>query len=284
MILVTGATGSNGIEIIKRLAGRNVQVRAMVRNRERAKAIAAPNVEVVEADFDRPETMLAALTGVERAFLLTNSSEHVQAQQIAFVDAAKQSGVKHIVYLSQFGTDDTSPVRFLRYHAVVEAALKSSGMAYTFLRPNLFMQGLLNFRSTIATQNAFYAAAGDAKVSAVDVRDIADVAVAALTETGHEGKTYDLTGPQALTHAQMAEYLSTALGRRIAFVDISPEVMRDTLLSVGFPLWQADGLLEDYAHYRRNEAEAIASGVRDAIGKEPRNFEAFARDYATMFS
>lgn len=284
MILVTGATGSNGIEIIKRLAARNVQVRAMVRNQERAKAIAAPNVEVVEADFDRPETMLAALTGVERAFLLTNSSEHVQAQQIAFVDAAKQSGVKRIVYLSQFEADDTSPVRFLRYHAVVETALKSSGMAYTFLRPNLFMQGVLNFRSTIATQNAFYAAAGDAKVSAVDVRDIADVAVAALTEPGHEGKTYDLTGPQALTHAQMAEYLSTALGRRIAFVDISPEVMRDTLLSVGFPLWQADGLLEDYAHYRRNEAEAIASGVRDAIGKEPRSFEAFTRDYATMFS
>lgn len=284
MILVTGATGSNGIEIIKRLTGRNVQVRAMVRNQERAKAIAAPNVEVVEADFDRPETMVAALTGVERAFLLTNSSEHVQAQQIAFVDAAKQSGVKHIVYLSQFEADRTSPVRFLRYHAVVEAALKSSGMAYTFLRPNLFMQGLLNFRATIATQNAFYAAAGDAKVSVVDVRDIAEVAVAALTETGHEGKTYDLTGPQALTHAQMAEYLSTALGRRIAFVDISPEAMRDTLLSVGFPLWQADGLLEDYAHYRRNEAEAIASGVRDAIGKEPRNFEAFTRDYATMFS
>jgi uncharacterized protein YbjT (DUF2867 family) len=157
-------------------------------------------------------------------------------------------------------------------------------MGYTFLRPNLFMQGLLNFRSMIATQNAFYAAIGDAKVSAVDVRDIADVAVAALTKTGHEGKIYDLTGLQALTHAEMAERLSAALRRQIAFVDISPEAMRDAMVGFGMPVWQADGLIEDYAHYRRNEAALIASGVQEAISKAPRSFEDFARDYATMFS
>lgn len=284
MILVTGATGSNGTEIVKHLAARNVQVRAMVRDRNRAKEIALPNVELVEADFDRPETLLVALTGVERAFLVTSSSERVEAQQIAFVEAAKQSSVQQIVYLSQLGTDAKSPARFLRYHAAVEAALKSSDIAYTFLRPNLFMQGLLNFRSLIASQNKFYAAAGNAQVSIVDLRDIAEVAVAALTEVGHEGKIYALTGAQALTHAQMAEHLSSALNRQIEFVDVSPEAMHDFLLSAKFPLWQADGLLEEYAHYRRNEASAIASGIRDAIGKQPRSFDAFARDYATMFS
>lgn len=284
MILVTGATGNNGIEIVKRLAVRNVQVRAMVRHRDRAGAIAVPNVEVVEGGFDRPETLLGALAGVERAFLLTSSSERAEAQQIAFIDAAQQSGVKQIVKLSQLAADANSPVRFLRYHAAVEAALRSSDIAYTFLRPNLFMQGLLNFRSTIATQSTFYAAAGDAKVSVVDVRDIADVAVAALTESGHEGKIYDLTGSQALTHAEMAEDLSTAIGRQTAFVDISPEAMRETLLGIGFSVWQADGLLEDYAHYRRGEATAVAFGVQDAIDKNPRSFKEFARDYATMFS
>jgi uncharacterized protein YbjT (DUF2867 family) len=285
MILVTGATGNNGTEIVKRLAAMaDVQVRAMVRNRERAGAIALPQVEVVEGDFDRPATLLSALAGVERAFLLTNSSERAQSQQIAFIDAAQQSGVTHIVKLSQFAADARSPVRFLRYHAAVEAALQASGIAYTLLRPNLYMQGLLNFRSTIATQNAFYAAAGDAKVSAVDVRDIAEVAVAALTEAGHEGKIYELTGPQALTHAEMAEGLSEALGRRVAFVDIPPEAMREALLGVGLPVWQADGLVEDYAHYRRGEAAAVTSGVRDAIGKAPRSFDEFARDYAAMFS
>jgi uncharacterized protein YbjT (DUF2867 family) len=256
----------------------------MVRNLDRASAIALPHVEVVEGDFDRPMTLLTALAGVERAFLLTSSSEHAQAQQIAFIDAARQSGVAHIVKLSQFGADARSPGRFQRYHAAVEAALQASGIAYTLLRPNLFMQGLLNFRSTIATQDAFYAAAGDAEVSAVDVRDIAEVAVAALTESGHEGKLYELTGPQALTHAEMAERLSRSLGRRVAFVDIPPEAMRDALLGVGFPVWQADGLVEEYALYRRGEAAAVTSGVRDAIGKAPRSFEEFARDYAAMFS
>src|SRR5215213_9455860 len=238
MILVTGATGNNGTEIVKRLATARVQVRAMVRNRERANAIALPNGEVVEGDFDRPATLLSALAGVERAFLLPPSSERAQAQQIAFIDAARQSGVAHIVILSQFGAEAHSPVRFLRYHGVVEAALQASGIAYTLLRPNLFMQGLLNFRSTIATRNAFYAAAGDAKVSAVDVRDIAEVAVDALTESGHEGKLYDLTGLQALTHAEMAEGLSKALRRQVAFVNIPPEAMRDILLGFGVPVWQ----------------------------------------------
>ena len=125
MILVTGATGSNGTEIIKRLVGKNIQVRAMVRDRTKAKNIAISNVEVVEADFDRPETLQSVLTGVKRAFLLTNSSENAEAQQIAFIDAAKQSGVEHIVKLSQFKADANSPGRFLRYHAAVEAALQS---------------------------------------------------------------------------------------------------------------------------------------------------------------
>jgi len=284
MILVTGATGNNGSEIVKLLAAQNVPVRAMVRNRERVSVIAAPNVEVVEANFDRPETLLTALSGIDRAFLGTNSSEHAQAQQLAFVDAAQQSGVAHIVKLSQFAASANSPVRFLRYHAAVEAAIQASGMAYTLLRPNLFMQGLLNFQSAIATQSTFYAAAGDAKVSVVDVRDIADVAVAALTGTGHEGKIYDLTGPQPLTHTEMAQYLSDATGRQITFVDIPSDTMLDTLLSVGFPDWQAEGLIEDYAHYRRGEASAIASGVQDATGKPPRSFETFARDYAPMFN
>lgn len=124
MILVTGATGSNGNEIGKRLAEQNVQVRAMVRDRNRASNQAIPNVEVIEGDFDRPETLASVLAEGKRAFLLTNSSKNAEAQQIAFIDAAKQSGVKHIVKLSQFKADANSPGRFLRYHAAVIAATR----------------------------------------------------------------------------------------------------------------------------------------------------------------
>lgn len=157
-------------------------------------------------------------------------------------------------------------------------------MAYTFLRPNLFMQGLLAFRETIIGQGKFFAAIGDAKISAIDVRDIAAAAAAALTEEGHEGKTYELTGPQALSHGEMAKKLSGALGRRIEFVDVPPEAMGQALTAAGLPVWQVDGLIEDYAHYSRGEAAEVTSGVQEATGKAPRSFDDFAREYAHVFS
>jgi uncharacterized protein YbjT (DUF2867 family) len=145
------------------------------------------------------------------------------------------------------------------------------------------MQGLLAFRETIVGQGKLFAAAADAKISAVDVRDIAAVAPAALTQDGHEGKTYDLTGPEAPSHGEMAEKLSKAVAREIQYVDVPEEAMMGALLSIGLPHWQVDGLIEDYAHYRRGEASSIASGVQDATGTTPRSFDNFARDYAPAF-
>jgi uncharacterized protein YbjT (DUF2867 family) len=284
-LLITGATGSVGQEVTKLLAERGIPFRAMVRSIQNAERLAAlPGAELIEGDFNDPVSLAKALAGVERAFLLTNSSEHAEAQQLAFVAEAKRAGVSHIVKLSQFAAVADSPVRFLRYHAVVEQAIQESDMTYTFLRPNLFMQGLLGFRQSIAEQGKFFAAIGDAKVSVIDIRDIAAVAFATLTAKGHENKTYTLTGPEALTHAEMAEKLSTALSRHITFVDVPAEAMHDALLGAGFPIWQAEGLLEDYAHYSRNEASAITTDVQDVTGKPARNFMDFVRDFAPAFS
>ena len=186
-------------------------------------------LEFVEADFDDPASLRKALDGVQRAFLVTNSSERVEERQLRFVALARESGVKHIVYLSQLHASLDSPLRFLRYHAAVEEALRGSGMSYTNLRPNLYMQGLLMIGKSIASEGRFFAPAGDARVSVVDVRDVAAVAVAALTRTGHEGKTYDLTGPEALTHAEMAAQLSQALDRPVKFVDLPEQAFREAL-------------------------------------------------------
>lgn len=285
MILITGATGTTGTELIKLLAREGTGVRALVRSPDRAMAIAhLPGVELMMGDLRDQASIRYALSGVERAFLVTNSSEEAQTLQCRFVDTAGHTGLQHIVKLSQLGADPASPVRFLRYHAEVENVIRTSGIRYTFLRPNLFMQGLLVFRSSIATNGEFFAAAGDAKVSVVDVRDIAAAAAAALTKPGPEGQTYDLTGPEALTHSEMAAQLSDALGRRISFVDITPEAMKAALLGAGLPPWQADGLLEDYAHYRRDEASMVTSGVKEATGAPPRSFAVFARDYGPLFS
>jgi uncharacterized protein YbjT (DUF2867 family) len=283
MILVTGATGRNGAEIIRRLAGRKERVRAMVRRRNILRGTPNVELEYIEADFDDPASLRKILSGVQRAFLVTNSSERVEEQQLRFVDLAREAGVEHVVYLSQLHASSDSPLRFLRYHGAVEEALRGSGMSYTNLRPNLYMQALLIIGRAIASEGRFFAPAGDARVSVVDVRDIAAVAVAALTRSGHEGKTYDITGPEALTHAEMAAQLSEALHRPVAFVDLPEEGFRETLRSFHMPDWQADGVSEDYAHYRRGEASNISSAVREVTGAAPHNFLAFAHDYKSAF-
>ena len=282
MILITGATGNNGTEIIRRLAGSGARVRAMVRKYPDG-TDALPGVEYVMADFDDHVSIRRALDGVHRAFLTTNSTERVEAQQLNFVEQARAAGVRHIVYLSQLHAARSSPVRFLRYHAVVEDAIGSSGMAFTHLRPNLYMQGLLGFRSSIATEGRFFASAGDASVSIVDVRDIAAVAAAALTQEGHESRAYDITGPEALTHAEMASVFTTVLGKPVSYVDLPEAAMRDGLLGFGFPEWQADGLIEDYAHYRRGEASAVSTAVRDVTGQPLSSFRQFVQGYRHAF-
>ncbi|RCR70693.1 SDR family oxidoreductase [Larkinella punicea] len=284
-ILITGATGTIGSELATQLSAKGIPFRALVRSLENAEKLAQlDGAELVVGDLNDPESLVRALDGIERAFLLTNSSEQAETLQMNFVAVAQQAGVKHIVKLSQFAADLHSPVRFLRYHAAVEQKIRESGLSFTFLRPNLFMQALLGFRDPIVNQGKFFATAGDARISAVDIRDIAAVAVEALTMPGHVGKTYDLTGPEALTHQQMAAHFSDILGRPVLYIDVPPAHLRQALLSVGFPEWQADGLIEDYAHYARGEASAVSSAIQEVTGKPARDFKSFVRDYALVFS
>jgi uncharacterized protein YbjT (DUF2867 family) len=284
MLLITGATGTVGREVVTRLSAQGIEVRAVTRDLRKADANRLPHVEFVQGNFEDFESMRRACAGVDRAFLLTNSTERAEAQQTSFTRVAHQSGVRHLVKLSQLHADARAPGRFLRYHAAVEAAVRASGLTFTLLRPNLYMQGLLNFRQRTLLQHTFFAAAGDARISAVDVRDVADVAVAALTTTQHDNQVYALTGPDALTFAEMAHQLSQAVGRTITYVDVPPEAMRAALADLGFPAWQADGLLEEFAMYRRGEAAGVEPGVREALGRAPRAFDDFARDYAPLFA
>ena len=280
-ILVTGATGNTGRALVDALARRGALVRAMVRaEADRAKLPAG--VPAVVADFDDLASIAAALEGAERAYLVTPSSERAEEQQRRFADLAAKAGVRHLVVLSQLASDENSPVRFLRYHAAVEQHVRDLGIPYTFLRPNLFFQGLLAFAGTISSQGRFYAPIGDATISAIDVRDIADVAAVTLTEAGHEGATYTLTGPASITHTQIAAALTAALGRDVTFTDVPPEAFADSLRGI-LPPWQVDGLLEDYAHYRRGEAASVSSAVAEITGRPPRDIQQFARDYAPAF-
>ena len=283
MILITGATGIVGLELTRNLFDRGQPVRVLVRDRSRAKSLSFPGIELVMGDFARPATFAGALAGVDQLFLLIPSSPQSEQQLRNFVDAAKDARVKHIVQLSRFGADAGSPGRSRRCHAAVEYHILKSRIPYTFLRPNLFMQSLLGFRSVMSFQGALYAPAAAAKVSVVDARDVAAVAAATLTQSTHEGKIYELTGPEALSYSEMAGQLSQAFGKLIKYVDVPPQAMLQNLLDLGIPAWRADGLMEDYDHYRRGEAAAVTATVYDITQREPTRFSQFAADYAHQF-
>ena len=283
LILVTGATGNTGAAVLRQLEDRGVRVRALAR-RAPDQRVTSQSTEWVVGNFDDPISIKHALADVTRAYLVTPSSPEAEGQQVRFVEAAVAAGVKHVVKLSQFAADDTSPVRFLRYHAAVEKRIQALGIGYTFLRPNLYFQGLLAFQSMIAATGQFMAPIGSARVSAVDVRDIATVAAAALTGRNHEGKAYTITGPAAITHAEMADAIGLAIGRPVAFVDVSPEAFASALRQAGLPPWQVDGLIEDYAHYSRGEAATVVPTIREVTGTEARDVLTFAHDHAEAFT
>ncbi|MGN7989775.1 SDR family oxidoreductase [Pedobacter sp. 22226] len=283
-ILVTGATGSVGSALAEQLAFENIPFRALVRSLDKAGNLKRLKcAEIVTGDFNDKQSIVNALAGIEKVFLLSNSSEAAESLQCNFVDAVMESNVKHIVKLSQFAADMNSPVRFLRYHAAVEQKIKDTGLQYTFLRPNLFMQGLLGFADPIKYQQQFFATAGDAKISLVDTRDIAAVALQALVSRDTESKIYNITGPEALSHNDIAEILSEILEKEIKYINVSDEELKAALLQAGFPSWQAAGLIEDYAHYARGEAAMVSHDVMEVTGKAPGTFTNFVKEYRSAF-
>ena len=283
LILVTGATGNTGSALLQQLETRGARARAMVRGQPDSARLRGTSATIVRGNFDDPRSLEAALEGVTHAYLVTPSSPDAEAQQVRFAELAAAAGVRHLVKLSQFAADEASPVRFLRYHAAVERRIRELGIGFTFLRPNLYFQGLLAFQPMIAKEGSFVAPIGEARVSAVDVRDIAGVAATVLTQQGHEGKTYTITGPAAVTHTEMASAIAEAIGRTVAFVDVPPQAFAGALRAAGVPPWQVDGLLEDYAHYARGEAAAVSAHVREVTGVNPHDIGTFARDYARAF-
>lgn len=283
-ILLTGATGTVGTQLAIKLNDLHIPFRALVRNKGNNELLKnLPMAQIVTGDLVNAENLNPVFQGIEKAFLLTDSSAQAEQLQLNFVNAAHSAGVTQIVKLSQLAAEEQSPVRFLRYHAKVENRIKELGITYTFLRPNLYMQGFIALKDYIKNDGRFYAALGNAGISLVDVRDIAAVAAIALTETGHENKTYTITGEETLTHYQLAEIFSTVLGKKVTFIDVSPDQMKEALQAAGFPQWQLDGLIEDYAHYARGEAAAIYTTVKTVTGAPAINFAQFVIDHKNLF-
>lgn len=276
MILITGAGGTVGSELVRQLGG-NRPFRAGYHSEEKTAKARAGGIDAVALDFSQPETLASALAGVTGLFLLSPSQTELENN---VVTEARKAGVQHVVKLSVLGAEGEA-FSFAKAHRPVEKAIESSGMKYTFLRPNGFMQNVLNFfAATIKSQNAFYLPAGDARISHVDVRDIAAVALKALTESGHEGKAYDLTGPEAISYAEVAAKLSRATGRTIRYVDIPEAEFKKAMTGLGAPEAYADAMNDLFRFYSKGEASRISPAVQQVTGKPPRSFDHFAQESA----
>jgi len=283
MILVTGATGATGSELVRLLTQKKAPVRAFVRNPEKAASRLGPGAEIVVGDLERPESLDAALRGVDRLFLLSSPGQRAAVLQGNAIDAAVRAGVQHIVKMSAVESVPDSPVRLLRVHAEIEHKLETSRVPYTNLRPHSFMQSALASASTIASQSVMVAPAAGAFPS-VDVCDIATVAAEVLTTSGHEGVTYTITGPEALTYAQMAAKIGAAIGRPVQYVEVPAATLREGMLAKGMNEWIVDGLIELFALYAAGRATFITDVVETVGKKRPITFDQFARDYAPRFA
>ena len=285
MILVTGATGTVGGHLVDQLSRHGAPVRALVRSQERADVLRGYDCEIAVGSYDDPQSLHRALGGVTKLFLLSPPSEQMAAQELAVLTAVRAGhGDVHVVKLAAAGVDgEVAGARLLEQHRTVVDALVEHGQPHTVLAPNSFMQNFLLWAGSVQEQGAFYAPAGEGAVSHVDARDVAAVAAHVLTSDGHDGATYTVTGPRALTYAEVAEHFSTALGKTVSYIDVPPEGARAAMVDAGLSPWLADGLVELNARYRAGGASVVTDEVQKATGHQPRTVEGFLGDHLTAF-
>jgi uncharacterized protein YbjT (DUF2867 family) len=283
MILITGATGDNGSEIVRQLSAAGVPCRAMARNPDKAAALRLPGVEIVRGDLGNPGSLDAALKGVNHALLLSAFDPKQVELQSNFIQAAQRAKVEHVVKFSALGANPNGKIAAARWHGQTEKQLEQCGLGWTMLQPSFFMQNMLMYADSIIKQGAFYCPAGDGKMGMVDVRDIAAVAVKTLTEPGHMGKKYVITGPEAISYGQIAEKISAVTGKPVKYVNVTPEDAKKAMLGAGMPEWFADALNELHGIVRQGYGAVVTKVVADVAKKQPRTFDEFAREHAAAF-
>ena len=280
MILITGASGNVGREVVKQALTLGLTIRASYRSPDVA-AKAPAGLEGVIMDYTKPETIRRALNGVDKIFLVGPRTRDLLALEARFIKEARASGKKHIVKLSALGGHQSM---LPSGHRDSEENIEASGLPHTFLRPNAFMQNLVNYNTgTIRSRDAFYGCQGNGAVSIIDIRDIAAVAVIVLAATGHEGRSYALTGGEALTNGQIAEKISRVAGRKISYIDLSPAEYKKAILSAGTPEWTAEAMLDLQHFYRVGKAKRTTDDLERFLGRKAITFDQFAHDYAFAF-
>lgn len=280
MILVFGATGTTGGEVARQLIAAGEKPRLFVRDPAKASQFQG-KAEIVQGDLNRPDSLAAAMKGVDKLYLVSAGASGPDLEARA-IDAAKKAGVKHVVKLSVIGVENPVFI-FSKWHARSETHLRDSGLAWTMLRPGGFMSNTLGWADTIRSQGVIYQPTAEGRWAAIDPADVGTVAVKALTNPGHEGKGYTMTGPESLSGAEYAAKLSAVLGKNVSFVDVPPEAARESMLKTGMPPVYVEAIMDLLATMKAGKADGVTNTVEEVTGKKAGTYDAWVRRHITMF-
>jgi uncharacterized protein YbjT (DUF2867 family) len=282
-ILVTRASGRVGSEVVRRLLARGRYVMAGTHETARARADFGRTVEVIELDYDDPDTYEPALRWADRVLLIPPPFEaRADERLIPFLTEAVTAGASHIVLLSGMGIEGFEHVPLHR----VERRVRESGVAYTLLRPNWYMQNFLSpwLADPIAEKGAFALSTGEGAISFVDARDVMDAATEVLCTSAHYNAELTLTGPAALTHQQVARLLSYAAGREIRYTPVDSSRMRRLLKDAGWPTEELDVAIGLFRRMREGDRAEVTDDLARLLDRPPRSFADFATEHAAAFA
>lgn len=285
MLLVIGATGQIGKHLVQDLKARKTPFKAMVRKEAVRADLEGQGIQAVVGDFTQPPSYLKALAGVKDVFLLTTPNRDLVQQEGAFLTAAHKAGVRRVVRLSAMGANPSSASPLLRIHGQCEAQLEASGLAWTILRPSMFMQNLASmYGESVATTATMFAPAGDARIPMVDTRDIAAVAATVLATKDHDGLIYEITGPEAYTYSEIAELVGAQLGRTVKYVDVPDDAAYHSMVDRGMSGWFAHSIITLFHHFRANAHTAVVMGtVARLTGHPARNLPSYLQEHLQAF-
>lgn len=281
MILVTGATGTTGSEVVRQLAARGEKVRAMTRDPGRART--PSGVETVRADHTDPDSLAAATAGVTAAYLVCPPGPGA-AYDTALVAAARAAGVRRLVKLSAIGTDDPAAGPSAAWHAEGERAVRESGAQWTVLRPSSFASNTLGWAEAVRRGEPVPNMTGAGASGVIDPRDIAAVAVRALLDGSHAGRTYTLTGPEAISVPDQVAVLAEVLRRPLTARDLTPDETLDFLRTAwGVDDTRVQGVLTGVAYLRDGHGATVTQDVPEVLGRPARTFREWAEDHQEAF-
>jgi uncharacterized protein YbjT (DUF2867 family) len=278
-VLVTGATGNVGSAVVRELRDRGAAVRAFVRD---AAGAFDHGVEIAVGDFDDRASIRDALDGVDRVFLSSADGPRKAEHEAAVIDAA--TDVELIVKASTVGAQAGSPLPAFDWNGRSETHLRQSGVPFVVLASGFYMTNLLAAAEPVRAQGILPAPAGAGRIAMIDPRDVGAVGAAVLSGSGHEGRMYRLTGPEALGYADLAAALSTATGANVEYVDAPPAAAREGLVAAGMPDWLVQHLDGVFALIRAGALAETTDTVRVLTGREPRSFTQFAHAHAAAFA